>query len=160
MRRTLRLLGRSTCALRFPVRDFGRRRRRRRSKEGRIVDIQFPNGQPLDPADLARVLPLKKGQALRSADVAHAIDALFATGRFDDIVVEAEPAGHGRDRPLCHPECPVSGWNHGGRKGDGFAQSGPGGQRHSAFTGRSFPGRRCHRSGRSHPSPAAGQRIL
>jgi outer membrane protein assembly complex protein YaeT len=64
--------------------------------EGRlIVDIQFPNGQPLDPADLARVQPLKKGQALHSADVAHAIDGLFATGRFEDIVVEAEPSGDG-----------------------------------------------------------------
>jgi outer membrane protein insertion porin family len=64
--------------------------------EGRpIADIQFPNGQPLDPADLARVLPLKKGQPLRSANVAHAIDALFATGRFDDIIVEAEPAPGG-----------------------------------------------------------------
>jgi outer membrane protein insertion porin family len=64
--------------------------------EGRpIVDIQFPNGQPLDPADLARVQPLKKGQALHSADVAQAIDGLFATGRFDDIVVEAESSGEG-----------------------------------------------------------------
>lgn len=60
-----------------------------------ISDIQFPNGQPLDPADLARVLPLKKGQPLHSADVAHAIDGLFATGRFDDIVVEAEPSATG-----------------------------------------------------------------
>jgi outer membrane protein assembly complex protein YaeT len=64
--------------------------------EGRtIADIQFPNGQPLDPADLARVQPLKKGQPLRSADVARAIDALFATGRFEDIVVEAEPSAEG-----------------------------------------------------------------
>jgi outer membrane protein assembly complex protein YaeT len=64
--------------------------------EGRpIVDIQFPNGQPLDPADLARVQPLKKGQPLHSADVAHAIDGLFATGRFEDIVVEAEPSPEG-----------------------------------------------------------------
>ena len=60
-----------------------------------IVDVQFPNGQPLDPADLARVQPLKKGQPLRSADVAHAIDGLFATGRFEDIIVEAEPSGEG-----------------------------------------------------------------
>jgi len=60
-----------------------------------IVDIQFPNGQPLDPADLARVQPLRKGQALHSSDVAHAIDGLFATGRFDDIIVEAEPASEG-----------------------------------------------------------------
>jgi len=59
----------------------------------RIADIQFPNGNPLDPADLARVQPLKKGQPLRAEDVAGAIDGLFATGRFEDIVVEAEPAG-------------------------------------------------------------------
>jgi outer membrane protein assembly complex protein YaeT len=58
-----------------------------------IADIQFPNGQPLDPADLARVLPLKKGQPLHSADVARAIDGLFATGRFEDIIAEAEPSG-------------------------------------------------------------------
>ena len=58
-----------------------------------IAEIEFPNGQPLDPADLARVLPLKKGQLLHASDVAQAIDGLFATGRFEDIVVEAEPAG-------------------------------------------------------------------
>lgn len=60
-----------------------------------VADIQFPNGQPLDPADLARVLPFKKGQPLRAADVAHAIDELFATGRFEDIVVEAGPFDRG-----------------------------------------------------------------
>ena len=60
-----------------------------------IADIQFPTGQPLDPADLARVLPLKKGQPLHAADVAHAIDGLYATGHFEDIVVEAEPSGEG-----------------------------------------------------------------
>ena len=64
--------------------------------EGRpIVDIQFPNGQPLDPADLTRVLPLKKGEPLRATDVGHAIDALFATGRFTDIVAEGEASGNG-----------------------------------------------------------------
>ncbi|MBV9770285.1 MAG: BamA/TamA family outer membrane protein [Bryobacterales bacterium] len=64
--------------------------------EGRsIADIQFPNGQPLDPADLARVQPLKRGQPLHSADVAQAIDGLFATGRFSDISVEAEASGLG-----------------------------------------------------------------
>jgi outer membrane protein insertion porin family len=90
----LGLLGRSTCVFVFL---FGLRSAAQTAAfEGRpIADIQFPNGQPLDPADLARVLPLKKGQALRSADMAHAIDALFATGRFDDIIVEAEPAGQG-----------------------------------------------------------------
>jgi len=60
-----------------------------------IVDVQFPNGQPLDPADLARVQPLKPGQPLRSEDVAHAIDGLFGTGLFSDIAVEAEPSGNG-----------------------------------------------------------------
>jgi outer membrane protein assembly factor BamA len=60
-----------------------------------IVDIQFPNGQPLDPADLSRAMPLRNGQPLHSIDVAHAIDGLFATGRFNDIVVEAEPSGQG-----------------------------------------------------------------
>jgi outer membrane protein insertion porin family len=64
--------------------------------EGRpIADIQFPNGQPLDPADLARALRLRKDQPLRASDVAQAIDGLFATGRFEDIVVEAEPSGAG-----------------------------------------------------------------
>jgi outer membrane protein insertion porin family len=64
--------------------------------EGRpIVDIRFPNGQPLDPADLARVLPLKKGEPLKAADVAQAIDGLFSTGRFTDIAVEGEASGDG-----------------------------------------------------------------
>ncbi len=64
--------------------------------EGRpIVDIQFSPEQPLDPADLAKALALKKGEPLRAEDIAHAIDGLFATGRFEDIVAEAEPSGNG-----------------------------------------------------------------
>src|SRR5580693_3829080 len=64
--------------------------------EGRpIVEIEFSPTQPLDPADLAKAQPLKKGEPLRAQDVAHAIDGLFATGRFEDIVVEAEPSGDG-----------------------------------------------------------------
>lgn len=64
--------------------------------EGRtIVDIQFIPRQPLDPADLAKALPLKKGDILRSSDVAASIDGLYATGRFTDIVVNAEPSGNG-----------------------------------------------------------------
>src|ERR1700720_1137237 len=61
----------------------------------RIVDLQFSTPQPLDPADLARAQPLKPGEPLRAADVSRAIDGLFATGRFEDIAVEAEPAGDG-----------------------------------------------------------------
>ena len=64
--------------------------------EGRpIVDITFSPEQPLDPADLATAQPLKMGEPLRAEDVARAIDGLFATGRFEDIVVEAEPAANG-----------------------------------------------------------------
>ena len=61
----------------------------------RIVDIRFAPNQPLDPADLAKLLPLKTGEPLRAKDVSAAIDSLFATGQFEDIVVEAEPAADG-----------------------------------------------------------------
>ncbi len=60
-----------------------------------IVGIRFSPDQPLDPQDLAKAQPLKKGAPLRSEDVARAIDGLFATGQFEDIVVEAEPSGSG-----------------------------------------------------------------
>src|SRR5580765_8276170 len=64
--------------------------------EGRpIVDIQFSPAQVLDPADVARLLPLKKGEPLQADTVAQAIDGLFATGRFEDIAVEVEPSGGG-----------------------------------------------------------------
>ena len=60
-----------------------------------IVDVRFSGVQPLDPTDLAKVQPLKVGQPLRISDVAHAIDGLFATGRFEDIAVEGEASGNG-----------------------------------------------------------------
>lgn len=64
--------------------------------EGKPVsDIQFSPVQPLDSADLARALSVKKGEPLHATDVASSIDGLFATGRFDDIVVEADTAGAG-----------------------------------------------------------------
>lgn len=89
---SLRLFARNACVLAFlPALGIAQTS----AFEGRpIADIQFPNGQPLDPSDLARVQPLKIGQALHSEDIAQAIDGLFATGRFEDIVVEAEPAGN------------------------------------------------------------------
>jgi len=61
----------------------------------RIVDIQFRPAQPLGAADLARAQPLRKGEPLRAEDVANAIDSLFATGRFADVVVEGERSGDG-----------------------------------------------------------------
>ena len=60
-----------------------------------IVDIQFTPPSTLDAADLAKALPFQKGDRLHADDVASAIDALFATGCFRDIVVEAEPSGDG-----------------------------------------------------------------
>ena len=66
------------------------------SLEGkRIVEIQYSPAQVLHPADLEQAQPLKNGQSLRAEDVAEAIDRLFATGRFEDISVEAEPSGDG-----------------------------------------------------------------
>lgn len=63
--------------------------------EGRTVaDIQFSPRQPLDPADLARALAVKKGTPLQASDVAASIDGLFATGRFQDIVAEAQLSGN------------------------------------------------------------------
>ena len=61
----------------------------------RIVDIQFSPARILDASDLAKAMPLKRGEPLRAEDVAKAIDGLFATGRVTDVVVEAERSGDG-----------------------------------------------------------------
>jgi outer membrane protein insertion porin family len=61
----------------------------------RIVDIQFSPSAPLAASDLMKAQPLKKGEPLRAADVGRAIDGLFATGRFDDVLVEGEAAQGG-----------------------------------------------------------------
>jgi outer membrane protein assembly complex protein YaeT len=62
----------------------------------RVVDVQFqPLVQPLEPGDLNAILPLKKGQPLRMADVRASIERLFATGRYADIQVDAEPEQDG-----------------------------------------------------------------
>ena len=61
-----------------------------------IVTIQFvPAAQPLDAEELFRILPLKRGQPLRRSDVGASIDRLFATGRYADIQVDAEPYNGG-----------------------------------------------------------------
>lgn len=61
----------------------------------RIIDIQYSPEQVLHPADLQRVQLLQKGATLGADDIGDAIDALFATGRFEDIIAEAEPAEGG-----------------------------------------------------------------
>jgi outer membrane protein insertion porin family len=61
-----------------------------------VVNIQFdPMNQPLEPSELFAILPLKRGQPLRPADVRGSIDRLFATGRYTDIQVDAEPYNSG-----------------------------------------------------------------
>jgi outer membrane protein insertion porin family len=67
------------------------------SFEGKtIARISYdPARQPLDPRDLARVQLLHAGSALRSEDVAATLDRMFATGRYEDIQVDAEAAGAG-----------------------------------------------------------------
>jgi outer membrane protein assembly complex protein YaeT len=58
-----------------------------------IAGIQFvPPDQPLTAAELSNILPLKKGQPLRLVDVHAAIERLYATGVYDDIRVDGEPA--------------------------------------------------------------------
>ena len=56
-----------------------------------VVNIQFdPMDQPLEASELFAILPLKRGQPLRGADVRASIQRLFATGRYADIQVDAE----------------------------------------------------------------------
>lgn len=60
-----------------------------------IVGIAYSSSANLDESDLDQAQPLRKGERLRSDDVARAVDGLFATGRFTDVSVEAEPAAGG-----------------------------------------------------------------
>ena len=61
----------------------------------KIVEIRYSPPRVLSPEDLEEVQVLKQGALLRAQDVSDAIDRLFATGRFEDIVAEAEPSGEG-----------------------------------------------------------------
>jgi len=61
-----------------------------------VLTIQFaPVEQPLDPSELHEILPLKIHQPLSSAAVRDSIERLFATGRYADIQVDAEPYQNG-----------------------------------------------------------------
>src|SRR5579871_209771 len=61
-----------------------------------IVNVQFvPAQQPVDALELFQILPVKRGQPLHIAEVRAAIDRLFATGRYADIQVDAEPYQNG-----------------------------------------------------------------
>ncbi len=66
--------------------------------EGKVVArIDFdPTDQPLPRDELdRRMQPLKAGSPLQSKDVRAAIQALYNTGRYNDISVDAEPEGDG-----------------------------------------------------------------
>ena len=61
----------------------------------RITGIQFTPPEVLDSADLAKALPFHTGDVLHVEDVGTAIDNLFATGCFRDIVVQADDSPGG-----------------------------------------------------------------
>ena len=61
----------------------------------RITEIQLSPANILHQDDMGEALPMKAGSVFRQEEVGEAIDRLFATGRFEDIVAEAEPSGDG-----------------------------------------------------------------
>jgi outer membrane protein insertion porin family len=68
-----------------------------RKYEGQpVVNIRFePAVQPLEGAELFDMLPLKRDQPLRMSVVRASVERLFATGRYRDIQVDAEPYSGG-----------------------------------------------------------------
>ena len=62
----------------------------------KISRIDFdPPLQPLPDGDLAAILPVHIGELLRADMVRSAIVRLFATGRYEDVAVDAEADGDG-----------------------------------------------------------------
>src|SRR5690242_5461111 len=61
-----------------------------------ITNIQFdPHQQPLAAAELHDLLPIAIGSPLRIATIRESIEKLFATGRYADIQVDAQPYRNG-----------------------------------------------------------------
>lgn len=67
------------------------------SFEGRpVASITFdPINQPIGQAELNALLPFKAGQPFHADQTRDAIEKLFATGRYDDIQIDLEPAASG-----------------------------------------------------------------
>jgi len=62
----------------------------------RIVNIAFnPTMQPLEAAELFRILPVKRNEVYSATSIRAAIERLYATGRYQDIQVDAIPAAGG-----------------------------------------------------------------
>ncbi len=60
------------------------------------MDVRFdPPAQPLESADLNRLLTWKRGEPLHLTDVQAAIKRLYATGAFATLEVDADPAPGG-----------------------------------------------------------------
>src|ERR1022692_2549392 len=56
----------------------------------RIANVVFdPRKQPLEQGELDEILPVKSGQIYDAADIRAAIERLYATGRYQDIQVDA-----------------------------------------------------------------------
>lgn len=61
-----------------------------------VVAVSYePAKQPIDPRDLANMQLVQENRPLDLQQVATTIDHLFASGLYDDIQVDAEPAGAG-----------------------------------------------------------------
>jgi outer membrane protein insertion porin family len=61
-----------------------------------IVNVRFdPPGQPVESADLNRILTWKQGDPLHLTDVRAAIKRLYATGSYASVEVDADPAPGG-----------------------------------------------------------------
>jgi outer membrane protein assembly complex protein YaeT len=65
--------------------------------EGQRVDsiVFVPDRQPLERQVINSILPFKPGDSFRTADAREAIQRLYATGRYEDIVIDANPHNEG-----------------------------------------------------------------
>lgn len=66
--------------------------------EGRriVAPVQFePADQPLTPSELKAAVPFAIGASFKAIEIRHAIQNLYATGRFSDIAVDVRPEGAG-----------------------------------------------------------------
>ena len=62
----------------------------------RIVNIVFdPPAQPLDARELDEILPVKRDQGYTAAAIRNSIERLYASGRYQDIQVDASPVTGG-----------------------------------------------------------------
>ncbi len=62
----------------------------------RIVNVVFdPADQPLQNSELNEILPVKPAQIYAAANIRAAIERLYATGRYQDIQVDASPVDGG-----------------------------------------------------------------